>query len=48
MDVARMPGVIGLIDCTHVTIIRPEENEVAYVNRKGKHSINVQDYLLTP
>ncbi|CAC5387659.1 unnamed protein product [Mytilus coruscus] len=36
------PGVIGCIDGTHVKIQAPSEDEPAYVNRKGWHSINVQ------
>lgn len=36
------PNVIGAIDCTHVAIKAPSVNEVAYVNRKNVHTINVQ------
>ncbi|XP_008179271.1 putative nuclease HARBI1 [Acyrthosiphon pisum] len=41
------PGIIGVIDCTHVAIVPPktEDNlypEHIYVNRKGYHSINTQ------
>lgn len=36
------PNVIGAIDCTHVAIKAPSENEYAFVNRKQFHSINVQ------
>jgi hypothetical protein len=36
------PGTIGCVDCTHVKILAPTENEGDYVNRKGYHSINVQ------
>ena len=41
-DVASFPNVIGRIDCTHVKIVAPSEDEPAFVNRKGYHSINVQ------
>lgn len=36
-----MPCVGGLVDGTHVNITRPSDNEVAFVNRHGKHSLNV-------
>ncbi|KAG5869229.1 hypothetical protein JTB14_035665 [Gonioctena quinquepunctata] len=36
------PGVIGAIDCTHIAIIAPADEEHNYVNRKGYHSKNVQ------
>lgn len=39
----QFPGVVGLIDCTHVAIYPPTlEVENVYVNRKSYHSINVQ------
>lgn len=41
-QIASLPGTIGCIDCTHIPIIAPHENEYAYVNRKKFHSINVQ------
>ncbi|KAJ4941203.1 hypothetical protein JOQ06_027490 [Pogonophryne albipinna] len=37
-----MPNTIGVIDCTHVHIQGPHQREWEYVNRKGRHSINVQ------
>ncbi|KAK9976517.1 hypothetical protein ABG768_021722 [Culter alburnus] len=42
MDIAGLPGVVGVIDGTHVRIIAPSEDEHAYVNRKKIHSINTQ------
>jgi hypothetical protein len=41
-DIAGIPQVLGVIDCTHVRIRRPREDAAAFVNRKGFHSINVQ------
>lgn len=41
-SIARMPGVIGCIDGTHIRIKRPILYEKAYVNRKNYHSLNVQ------
>ncbi|KAG8181030.1 hypothetical protein JTE90_024776 [Oedothorax gibbosus] len=42
----QLPGVIGAIDCTHVAIIAPPDDdhhmERNFVNRKNFHSINVQ------
>ena len=38
-----LPNVVGCIDCTHIQIRAPEqEEEAAYVNRMSYHSINVQ------
>lgn len=42
-----IPGVIGVIDCTHIAIVPPNTDdpfypEHIYVNRKGYHSINTQ------
>ena len=39
---AGFPCVIGCIDCTHIRIQAPYNNENYYVNRKRYHSINVQ------
>lgn len=45
-DIFDIPAV-GCIDCTHIAIVPPKTEdeiypELAYVNRKGYHSINVQ------
>lgn len=39
---ANFPNVIGCIDCTHVRIQAPTEDEPSFVNRKCYHSINTQ------
>ncbi|CAG2240561.1 HARBI1 [Mytilus edulis] len=39
---SNFPNVLGCIDCTHVRIQAPSDDEPSYVNRKGYHSINVQ------
>lgn len=38
----HFPGVIGAIDCTHVAMIRPVQEEHNYLNRKQYHSKNIQ------
>uniref|UniRef100_A0AAZ1XDW7 Putative nuclease HARBI1 n=1 Tax=Oreochromis aureus TaxID=47969 RepID=A0AAZ1XDW7_OREAU len=42
MDIAGFPGVVGVIDGTHVRIIAPSEDEAVFVNKRNFHSINVQ------
>lgn len=43
LDKYNIPGVIGIIDGTHVAISAVNHHvENAFVNRKGLHSINVQ------
>lgn len=38
-----MPGILGVVDGTHVGVAAlPHNIEAAFVNRKGFHSINVQ------
>ena len=42
-DQFKLPSLVGCIDCTHVQIRAPEqEEEAAYINRLSYHSINVQ------
>ncbi|XP_022183155.1 putative nuclease HARBI1 [Myzus persicae] len=43
----NFPGIVGIIDCTHIGIFPPKTDdpvypEYIYVNRKNYHSINVQ------
>ncbi|XP_046574062.1 putative nuclease HARBI1 [Haliotis rubra] len=40
--IAGFPGVVGVIDGTHICVIAPSEHEVEYVNRKNFRSLNVQ------
>ncbi|KAG5863086.1 hypothetical protein JTB14_036697 [Gonioctena quinquepunctata] len=42
METTGFPGSIGAIDCTHVYILKPIVEEHNYVNRRGRHSKNVQ------
>lgn len=42
MEMTNFPGVIGLIDCTHVEIKKPQIEEHNYFSRKGYHSKNIQ------
>ncbi|RVE47529.1 hypothetical protein evm_007846 [Chilo suppressalis] len=37
----RMPGLMACIDGTHVAIVKPNEHEERFYNRKGYHSLNV-------
>ena len=36
----RTPRVIGVVDGTHVPIVKPTENESCFVNKSSYHSIN--------
>ncbi|CAG2251314.1 HARBI1 [Mytilus edulis] len=45
---SNFPNVLGCIDCTHVRIQAPSDDEPSYVNRKGYHSINVQAVRMKP
>lgn len=37
---SRFPNVIRDIDCTHIPVRAPSENEFAYVNKKDFHQMN--------
>lgn len=39
------PKIIGAIDGTHIRINAPKEDQRAYVNRKGYHSIHLQVFI---
>ena len=45
-QLANLPGVLGIIDGTHIRIQKPSENEAEYVNRHFYHSMNVQAICL--
>lgn len=36
----NIPGVIGLIDGTHIMLLKPREDEHIFFNRKSTHSLN--------
>ncbi|XP_034248556.1 putative nuclease HARBI1 [Thrips palmi] len=36
------PGAIGAMDCTYIHILGPSQNEEAFVNHHGDHTLNVQ------
>ena len=41
-ELAHFPGVLGLVDETHIRIQKPSHDEADYVIRHFYHSINVQ------
>ncbi|RWS19272.1 putative nuclease HARBI1-like protein [Leptotrombidium deliense] len=41
-QIAGFPGIIGVIDCTHVEVKVPVELQERYRNRKNKISLNIQ------
>ena len=41
-DSKRFPGVIGMIDGSHIPIIKPKERGVDYYNRKDQYSVVLQ------
>ena len=38
----RIPRVVACLDGCYIQIIRPSKSGIAYFNRKGFYSINVQ------
>ncbi|XP_011313338.1 putative nuclease HARBI1 [Fopius arisanus] len=38
----KFPGVIGVVDGTHINIAAPNTDPQAYINRKGHHSLQLQ------
>ncbi|KAM4721423.1 putative nuclease HARBI1 [Rhinophrynus dorsalis] len=39
-NLAGVPGVLGVVDCFHVTIKAPSADDMSYMNRRGLHSLN--------
>ncbi|CAH1954867.1 unnamed protein product [Acanthoscelides obtectus] len=38
----KFPTAIGVIDCTHIGILKPNRHGDESINRKGKPTLNVQ------
>ncbi|CAH1975751.1 unnamed protein product [Acanthoscelides obtectus] len=38
----KFPTATGVIDCTHIGILKPNRHGDVYINRKGKPTLNVQ------
>ncbi|CAH2008231.1 unnamed protein product [Acanthoscelides obtectus] len=38
----KFPTAIGVIDCTHIGILKPNRHGDEYINRKGKPTLKVQ------
>lgn len=38
----KIQNTVGVTDCTHVHIQAPHERKLEFVNRRGRHRINVQ------
>ncbi|XP_071574558.1 putative nuclease HARBI1 isoform X2 [Temnothorax nylanderi] len=41
-NTSSFPKIIGAIDGSHITIPAPKKNPHCYINRKGRHSIQIQ------
>ncbi|CAH1987848.1 unnamed protein product [Acanthoscelides obtectus] len=39
----KFPSAIGVIDCTHIGILKSNRHADQYINRKGKPTLNVQE-----
>ena len=37
-----MPGIVGILDGTHIAIVNCPEGETDYINRKGYASVQLQ------
>jgi hypothetical protein len=46
--VAGFPGIVGVVDGTHVQIIAPSVDENEFIKRHHYHSINAQGQLQDP
>lgn len=42
MDKFGFPGVLGVVDGTHIAVLKPRQEHHNFLNRKGFHSLNVQ------
>ncbi|GBO25640.1 Putative nuclease HARBI1 [Araneus ventricosus] len=38
----KFPTAIGVVDCSHIRILKPKLHGDEYINRKGKTTLNVQ------
>lgn len=38
----HMHEIIGVVDGTHIAIVKPRVDEHMFINRKGYHSLNCQ------
>lgn len=45
-NTSSFPKIIGAIDGSHINIPAPKKNPHCYVNRKGRHSIQIQVCLV--